>query len=188
MLNLVLFGPPGSGKGTQSEKIIDKYKLLHLSTGDILRGEIANKTELGIEADKIMSKGELVSDEIVIGMIKNKLEANRNAKGFIFDGFPRTVAQAQTLDKLLSSLDQEISCFISLQVENDELIQRLLKRGEDSGRCDDVLETIENRIQVYNKQTAVVAEYYEKQGKSQPVDGIGSIEEIFQRITKVIDK
>ncbi|MCF8380531.1 MAG: adenylate kinase [Bacteroidales bacterium] len=188
MLNIVLFGPPGSGKGTQSEKIIEKYKLCHLSTGDILRGEIANKTELGIQANIIMSRGELVSDEIVIGMIKNKLEANKDAKGYIFDGFPRTVAQAEALDVVLNALNQEISCFISLEVEKDELIKRLVKRGEECGRTDDNLEVIENRIAVYHKQTAVVAKYYEKQGKSHPVEGMGSIEEIFERITAVIDK
>ena len=188
MLNLVLFGPPGSGKGTQSEKIIKKYELLHLSTGDILRGELADKTELGIQASEIMAKGELVSDEIVIGMIKNKLEANKDAKGYIFDGFPRTVAQAQALDELLASFNQEITSLISLVVEKSELIQRLLKRGQESGRADDKLETIENRIAVYEKQTSPVAKYYENQGKYHPVEGMGTVDEIFERIESVISK
>lgn len=186
MLNLVLFGPPGSGKGTQSCSLIEKYNLVHLSTGDILRAELANQTELGIRAKAIMERGELVSDDIVIGMIGNKLNANKDAKGFIFDGFPRTVAQAEALDKLMQSLGQEISMMISLEVEKDELVKRLLKRGEESGRADDNLETIENRIQVYHKQTSPVAGYYEKQGKLRKVDGVGSIDEIFKRIVAAV--
>lgn len=188
MLNLVLFGPPGSGKGTQSEKIIEKYNLVHLSTGDILRNEIAYKTELGLQAQEIMARGELVSDNIVIGMIKNKLEANKSARGFIFDGFPRTVAQAEALDSLLKELGQEISVVVSLIVEKDELVKRLLKRGQESGRDDDNLETIENRISVYEKQTSPVSKYYESKGKYQPVNGIGSIEDIFNRITEAIEE
>ncbi len=188
MLNLVLFGPPGSGKGTQSEKIIEKYKLIHLSTGDILRGEISNKTELGLQAQEIMAKGELVSDEIVIGMIKNKLEADKAAKGFIFDGFPRTVAQAEALDDLLKSFNHAITGLVSLNVEKEELIQRLLMRGQASGRADDNLETIKKRIEVYEKQTAPVANYYEKQEKYYPVEGMGGIDEIFDRIVSVISK
>jgi adenylate kinase len=186
MLNLVLFGPPGSGKGTQSCHLIEKYQLEHLSTGDILRAEIANKTQLGLKAKAIMDRGELVSDEIVIGMIENKLLANQDAGGFIFDGFPRTVAQAEALDILLRGMGQEISMMISLEVEKDELVKRLLKRGEESGRADDNLETIENRIAVYHKQTTPVAEYYKKQGKLRPVKGTGSIEEIFASIVKTI--
>lgn len=186
MLNLVLFGPPGSGKGTQSEKLIEKYQLVHLSTGDILRGEIAEKTDLGIKAQEIMARGELVSDSIVIGMIKNKLQANKEAKGFIFDGFPRTVAQAEALDDLMADLGQEISCVLSLIVEKKELVERLLKRGQMSGRDDDNLETIENRISVYERQTAPVAEYYQGNDIYNPVEGVGSIDEIFERITKKI--
>ena len=188
MVNLVLFGPPGSGKGTQSVKIIEKYDLVHLSTGDILRGEIASKTELGLQAQEIMAKGELVSDEIVIGMIKNKLEANQDAKGYIFDGFPRTVAQAEALDVLLASFNQGITGLISLNVEDDELIQRLLLRGECSGRADDNLETIKKRIAVYEKQTSPVANYYEKQKKYNPVLGMGSVDDIFSRIVSIVDK
>ncbi len=187
MLNLVLFGPPGSGKGTQSEKIIEKYGLVHLSTGDILRGEIANKTSLGMKAKEIMDKGELVSDEIVIGMIGNKIEANKDAKGFIFDGFPRTVAQAEALDKLLEEHNEEITLMISLEVEKEELVKRLLKRGEETGRADDNLETIENRINVYHQQTSPVKEYYAAQGKAHLVDGVGSIDDIFEKVTDQIE-
>jgi adenylate kinase len=187
MLNIVLFGPPGSGKGTQSEKLIEKYKLVHLSTGDLLRNEITNKTELGIKAKAIMDKGELVSDEIVIGMIRNKLNSNKNSNGFIFDGFPRTVAQAGTLDKLLEESGKPISLMVTLDVQKDELVKRLLKRGEQTGRADDNLQTIENRINVYMNQTAPVIEFYKKQGKYRPVQGIGTIEDIFLRIVKEIE-
>ncbi len=187
MLNLVLFGPPGSGKGTQSENIIDRYDLVHLSTGDILRAEIANGTELGKKAKAIMDKGELVSDEIVIGMIRNKLQNNKDANGFIFDGFPRTVAQAEALDKLMDSLGEEISLMISLEVEKEELIKRLLNRGKETGRADDNLETIENRITVYQQQTSPVIDHYKSAGKHQPVEGVGEISEIFERIRKIMD-
>ena len=187
MLNIVLFGPPGSGKGTQSEKLIEKYKLVHLSTGDILRNELANKTELGLKAKSIMDKGELVSDEIVIGMIGNKLNSNKNAKGYIFDGFPRTVAQAGALDILLTESGNPISLMVTLDVQKDELIKRLLKRGEQTGRADDNLQTIENRINVYMNQTAPVIEFYKKQGKYRSVSGIGSIEDIFLRIVMEIE-
>lgn len=186
MLNIVLFGPPGSGKGTQSEKLLEKFKLVHLSTGDILRNEIKNGTGLGRQAEEIMATGELVSDEIVIGMIKNKILANRNANGFIFDGFPRTVAQAKALDELMNEFNVEISGLVSLDVPKDELISRLLKRGQETGRTDDNLETIKNRISVYDNQTKPVADYYENHGKYYPVDGVGSIEGIFDRIVEKI--
>jgi adenylate kinase len=188
MLNVVLFGPPGSGKGTQSERLIEKYELKHFSTGDILRNEIKNGTDLGRQAEEIMKKGELVSDDIVIGMIKNKIIANRNANGYIFDGFPRTVEQAKALDELMSEFNMSISGLVSLVVPNDELVNRLLKRGEETGRADDNLETIKNRINVYDKQTSPVATYYENQGKYYPVDGVGSIDDIFDRIEKAIEK
>lgn len=189
MLNLVLFGPPGSGKGTQSAKLIEKYKLVHLSTGDILRGEIAGQTPLGLEAKKKMDKGELVPDEVVIGMISNKLDANANATGFIFDGFPRTTAQAEALDNLLTKKGTAITVMLSLDVEKQELVNRLLNRGKDSGRADDQnIDVIENRIAVYNKETAVVGDYYKKQNKLQLIQGMGSVDEIFDRLSKAIDK
>jgi adenylate kinase len=187
MLNLVLFGPPGSGKGTQSAKLIEKYKLVHLSTGDILRGEIAAQTPLGIEAKKKMEKGELVSDEIVIGMISNKLDQNASAKGFIFDGFPRTTAQAKALDTLLTQKGTAITVMLSLDVEKQELIDRLLNRGKDSGRADDQdLSVIENRIAVYNRETAIVQDYYKAQGKLKDIQGVGSIDDIFNRLCTAI--
>ncbi len=188
MLNIVLFGPPGSGKGTQSEKIIEKYGLIHLSTGDILRAEIAGKTRLGMEAKKLMDKGELVPDEVVIGMIDKKIEENTQAPGFIFDGFPRTKEQAYALKELLSGRNMKIDLMISLEVDRQELIDRLLKRGKEQDRSDDNLETIENRINVYEKQTAPVMDFYAGEGVFRAVDGMGSIEEIFDRIVKVIEE
>lgn len=188
MLNLVLFGPPGAGKGTQSQKLIEKYKLVHLSTGDILRSEISNGTELGTEAKKLMDQGLLVPDEVVIGMISNKLDSNKDANGFIFDGFPRTVAQAEALDSLLESKNTAISGMIALIVDNDELQKRLLLRGKDSGRPDDANpEIIKKRIQEYNDKTAPVANFYKAQNKYQSVNGIGSIEDIFTSISEVTE-
>ncbi len=188
MLNLVLFGPPGAGKGTQSEKLIAKYNLVHLSTGDILRGEISQGTELGLEAKKLMDQGILVPDEVVIGMISNKLDANKDAKGFIFDGFPRTVAQAEALDELLKSKTSAISGMIALEVDNDELEKRLLNRGKDSGRPDDANpEIIRKRIEEYNSKTAPVAAYYKDQNKFTSINGIGSIDEIFSAICRTVD-
>lgn len=188
MLNIVLFGPPGSGKGTQSEKIIAKYGLVHISTGDLLREEVAAQTELGRQAKEIMDKGELVSDEIVIGMIRNKLVEHQGGSGFIFDGFPRTVEQARELRKALTDYDERVGVMISLEVPREELVKRLLKRGEETGRSDDNLETINNRIDVYNRQTMPVTYYYDKMRKHAAVDGIGSIDDIFKRIQKVIAK
>lgn len=188
MLNLVLFGPPGAGKGTQSQKLIEKYQLVHLSTGDILRGEITQGTPLGIEAKKLMDDGKLVPDEVVIGMISNKLDNNSAAKGFIFDGFPRTVAQAEALDSLLASKNEQISGMIALQVEEAELEKRLLLRGKESGRPDDANpEIIKKRIVEYNSKTAPVANYYEQQGKLKNINGVGSIDEIFSNICQVIN-
>ncbi|WP_118194089.1 adenylate kinase [Albibacterium indicum] len=189
MLNLVLFGPPGAGKGTQSQKLIDKYNLVHLSTGDLLRNEITNGTALGLEAKKLMDDGKLVPDEVVIGMIHNKLKENPEAKGFIFDGFPRTVAQAEALDKLLTSVDSQISGMIALEVEEVELEKRLLLRGKDSGRPDDANpEVIRKRINEYKSKTAPVANYYNGQGKLTAINGIGSIEDIFQKISEQVDR
>ena len=186
MLNIVLFGPPGSGKGTQSCKIIEKYGLIHISTGDLLRSEVAAQTELGNQAKEIMEKGELVSDQIVIGMIRNKLEENQDGPGFIFDGFPRTVEQARELRKALTDYDERVSVMISLEVPRDELVKRLLKRGKETGRSDDNLETINNRIDVYNRQTIPVTYYYDKMHKHAGVEGTGSVDKIFERIVEVI--
>ena len=188
MLNIVLFGPPGSGKGTQASKIIEKYKLVHISTGDLLRQEVADQTTLGMRAKAIMDSGELVPDEIVTGMIRNKLEEHQDGPGFIFDGFPRTVEQARELRKALTDLDERVTVMISLTVPREELLNRLLKRGEETGRSDDNLETINNRIDVYHRQTLPVASYYNKMHKHVQVDGVGTIDKIFERIEKVIEK
>ena len=189
MLNLVLFGPPGAGKGTQSQKLIDKYNLVHLSTGDLLRSEIAAGTELGLKAKSLMDQGLLVPDEVVIGMIANKLRENKDAGGFIFDGFPRTVPQAEGLDKMMAACGTEITCMIALQVDEEELTKRLLLRGQSSGRADDQNEDlIRKRVQEYNTKTAQVAKYYEQQGKFFSVHGIGEIEEIFGNSCEIIDR
>ena len=189
MLNLVLFGPPGAGKGTQSQKLIEKFQLVHLSTGDLLRGEIANGTKLGLEAKKLMDNGQLVPDEVVIGMISNKLKENPDAKGFIFDGFPRTVAQAEALDTLLSDHKEHIAGMISLEVDNEELEKRLLLRGKESGRPDDANpEIIRKRIEEYQSKTTPVANYYNQQGKLNTVYGIGTIEDIFSKISEVVEQ
>jgi adenylate kinase len=188
MLNIVLFGPPGAGKGTQAVNLIEKYKLVHLSTGDILRGELAAKSTLGLEAKKYMDKGELVPDEVVIGMIEVKLDQNSNAKGFIFDGFPRTTAQAGALDKLLEKKKTSITTMVALEVEKQELVNRLMGRGKVSGRADDQdINVIENRINVYNRETAPVINYYSAQNKFKSINGMGSIEEIFGRLCDAID-
>lgn len=189
MLNLVLFGPPGAGKGTQSDLIVEKYNLIHISTGDLLRAEIKAQTELGTIAAAKIEKGELVSDDIVIGMIKNKLAANLDAKGFIFDGFPRTTAQAEALDVLLKEVNMSVSCMLSLEVETPELLKRLLERGKVSGRADDQDESIiMNRMAAYNSSTLPVKEYYKAQGKQSEINGVGSIQEIFEAICKVCNQ
>ena len=188
MLNIVLFGPPGAGKGTQAAGIIEKYGLVHLSTGDILRGELAAKSELGLEAKKYMDKGELVPDAVVIGMIGVKIDQNPAAGGFIFDGFPRTTAQAKALDVLLGKRNIPVTGMLALEVEKEELIKRLLGRGKVSGRADDQdISVIENRIQVYNRETAPLIDYYKAQGKFRPVAGMGSIEAIFERLCLAIE-
>ncbi len=187
MLNLVLFGPPGAGKGTQSENLINKYGLVHLSTGDLLRSEIARATELGLQAKAIMDRGDLVSDEIVIGMIESKLDGNPNVKGFIFDGFPRTTAQAIALDDLLQKKGTAIHAMLALEVENEELVKRLLLRGQNSGREDDKNESIiRNRINEYNNKTLPLKNYYNEQGKFHSINGIGSVDHIFQNLIERI--
>ena len=188
MFNLILFGPPGSGKGTQSEKIISQYGLIHLSTGDLLRSEIARQTPLGLEAKKFMDQGLLVPDEVVIGMISSKLDANSKARGFIFDGFPRTAAQAEALDKLLSLKKTAITIVLSLEVPEEELVRRLLGRGLVSGRSDDANEAIiRARILEYHDKTAPVADHYAQQGKFKKVKGDGDIEETFALLQQEID-
>ncbi len=189
MLNIVLFGPPGAGKGTQSEKLVAQYKLVHLSTGDLLRSEIKAGTTLGVKAKALMDQGSLVPDEVVIGMIENKLAANKEAGGFIFDGFPRTTAQAEALDALLEQHHTSIATMLALEVAERELVNRLLERGKSSGRPDDANEeVIKNRLQVYQRDTAVVADYYNAQGKFTAVNGVGSIEEVFDRLCAEIDE
>ena len=188
MFNLILFGPPGSGKGTQSEKLIAKYHLKHLSTGDLLRSEIAAKTPLGLQAKQFMDKGSLVPDHVVIGMINDALDKNTDVAGFLFDGFPRTAVQAEELDKLLKEKNTCIDVMLALEVSEDELIKRLMKRGETSGRSDDNNEqVIRARIAEYHKKTASVADHYQKEKKVVMVKGEGNIEEIFQALCKEID-
>jgi len=189
MFNLILFGPPGSGKGTQSEMLIKKYGLKHLSTGDLLRSEIATQTPLGIEAKNFMDKGQLVPDEVVIGMISSLLDANPEAKGFLFDGFPRTEAQAEALDKLLKLKKTGIHLMLALDVAEPELVKRLIGRGKTSGRSDDVDENIiKARIVEYHKKTSPVADYYMKFEKVKHIKGEGTVDEIFSAIAGEIDK
>ena len=188
MFNIILFGPPGSGKGTQSEKLIAKYNLKHLSTGDLLISEIANGTPLGLEAKKLMDAGQLVPDEVVVGMISSALDANPQVDGFLFDGFPRTTAQAEALDKLLKLKGTEIGVVLALEVSDEELVKRLLNRGLTSGRSDDTNETvISNRIVEYKNKTAIVADYYKKFDKVRAIKGEGTLDEIFNALSKEID-
>ncbi|MBK8300327.1 MAG: adenylate kinase [Chitinophagaceae bacterium] len=189
MYNLILFGPPGCGKGTQSDKLVEKYGLVHLSTGNLLRQEIKDKTPLGLEAKNFIDKGQLVPDEVVIGMVDSYFDQHKDAKGFLFDGFPRTVAQAKALDKLMELKKTEIGKVLMLDVDEEELIKRLVLRGKTSGRSDDADENIQrNRQEVYKKETLPVAAYYSKSGKVAKVDGMGSISEIFDRLSFHIDK
>ncbi len=188
MLNLILFGPPGSGKGTQAESLITKYGLFHISTGDMFRYELSNNTELGVLAKSYMSKGELVPDEVTISMLRKRVEDNLDVRGFIFDGFPRTAAQAKALDDLLAERGESISALVELVVDEEEIVQRILKRGAASGRADDKdPNIIRNRFTVYKSETAPVADYYAQFGKSHKVQGVGSIEEIFDNLCATID-
>lgn len=189
MLNLILFGPPGSGKGTQAENLIEKYGILHISTGDLFRYEMGNNTPLGIKAKEYMAKGELVPDEVTIGMLKNKVNANPDVSGIIFDGFPRTIPQAEALDAFLQEKNTEVTALVALDVPDEELVKRLLNRGKSSGRADDNdEEIIRNRISIYKSETAQVFDYYAQNGKSKLIPGVGSIEEIFDRLVAAIDE
>ncbi|MDP2114795.1 MAG: adenylate kinase [Bacteroidota bacterium] len=187
MLNLVLFGPPGAGKGTQADFLIQKFKLAHISTGDLLRSQIAAKTELGIEAKGYMDKGFLAPDSIVIGMIKSILQENKKANGYIFDGFPRTVEQARALDVILNENGTPVSGMLCLCVEKEELINRLLHRGKTSGRSDDHdVSIIENRIRIYNEKTKPLTEFYAAQNKFFKIDGVGSVKDIAHRLIETV--
>ncbi|WP_394760084.1 adenylate kinase [Flavobacterium sp.] len=188
MINIVLFGKPGAGKGTQAEFLKQKYNLTHLSTGDIFRFNIKNETELGKLAKTFIDKGDLVPDEITIKMLESEVDKNQHSEGFLFDGFPRTLAQANALDEFLSSKKQKITATIALEADDEVLVQRLLERGKTSGRIDDQDEDkIRNRYQEYNEKTAPLMDYYKSQDKFYAINGIGKIEEITQRLSKVID-
>jgi adenylate kinase len=188
MLNLILFGPPGSGKGTQAAKLIEKYNLLHISTGDLFRAEISNGTALGLEAKSYIDKGALVPDSVTVNMLKSKMEQHPDVQGVIFDGFPRTIPQAEALDEMLKSKGTDVSLLLSLKVEDAEIINRIVKRGASSGRTDDTdPEIIQNRINTYKSQTTPVADYYAKSGKTKEVEGVGTVEEIFACLCTEID-
>ncbi len=189
MFNLVLFGPPGSGKGTQSDKIVEEYGLVHLSTGNLLRQEIKDKTPLGLEAKAFIDKGQLVPDEVVIGMVDSYFDAHKDARGFLFDGFPRTIPQAKALDKLLELKNTAITQVLMLEVDEEELIKRLVHRGKTSGRSDDADENVQRKRQeVYRKETLPVAEYYSREKKLKQINGMGTIGEIFERLSASIEK
>lgn len=189
MLNIVLFGPPGAGKGTQADKLVEHYGLLHISTGEVIREQVKAGTPLGKQAEKEMAGGALASDELVISIIADYIKKHKDAKGTIFDGFPRTTPQAEAFDKMLTEEGEEVSVMVALSVPDEELITRLLNRGKVSGRADDQSrEVIENRIKVYKAQTAIVKDFYEKQNKYVEIDGMGTIDEIFARLCNVIDK
>ena len=188
MLNLILFGPPGSGKGTQAERLISKYNLCHISTGDMFRYELSHNTELGQLARSYMDKGQLVPDSVTIAMLKKRVEDNPHVKGFIFDGFPRTTPQAEALDELLAEVGESISGLIELSVDENEIVKRVLLRGKTSGRADDNDESIiRKRINVYRSETTPVADYYGQFGKSHKIQGVGSIDDIFNNLCHTID-
>jgi adenylate kinase len=185
MKNIVIFGAPGAGKGTQSDFIVEKYNLTHISTGDLLRKEIADKTPLGLRIKSIMDAGQLVSDDIVVEMIDNAIA--RDTKGILFDGFPRTVAQAETLDRLLAKHGRTLTCMVRLDVPREELIRRMLERAKVSGRSDDNEETIKKRLNVYHTQTVPLMKWYEQEGLRHPVNGLGELDRIFSDICEVVD-
>lgn len=188
MLNIIIFGAPGSGKGTQSEYLIKKYNLAHISTGDVLRAEIKNGTELGKLAEGCIAKGQLVPDELVIDMLAKVLDSKKEVSGVIFDGFPRTIPQGEALDNMLKARGQEVSIVVSLEVDEPELIDRLIKRGQQTGRIDDNMETIKSRLDVYKNQTTPLKELYTQSGKLSSIKGIGTVDEIFGRISEAVDK
>ena len=188
MLNIILFGAPGCGKGTQAKRLAEHYDLYHISTGEVIRSEIARGTELGKSMEGYISRGELAPDSIVVEMVRDYMRTHAD-KGCIFDGFPRTTAQAEIFDTMLSEIDSTVSTMIFMDVPEEELVKRILLRGKDSGRADDASEdVIRNRIEVYRQQTAIVADYYSKQGKYAEVDGLGTMDEVFERLSKVIDE
>jgi adenylate kinase len=188
MINLILFGPPGSGKGTQAANLITRYGLVHISTGDLFRYEMGNDTPLGLEAKAFIAKGELVPDSVTIGMLRNKVEAHPEASGFIFDGFPRTIVQAEALDALLAEKGGRVNALLALVVADQEIVERILLRGATSGRTDDADEAvIQNRIEVYKNETTPVFDYYASKGVSHSVDGVGEIEAISVRLFNIVD-
>ncbi len=188
MLNLILFGPPGSGKGTQAARLVETYNLVHISTGDLFRGEMESGTELGLRANEYMSRGELVPDEVTIGILRNKMMAHRESEGFIFDGFPRTVPQAEALDGLLVMMAQRIDALIMLDVPEEEIVKRILLRGQNSSRPDDNdEEIIRTRFKVYLTKTAILYDYYDAKGKAYKVPGLGTIDDIFHSLCEAID-
>ena len=188
MLNIILFGAPGCGKGTQAVRIKEKYNINHISTGEVIRDEIANGTELGKSMQEYIAAGKLAPDSIVIGMIRNYMNDHKDAAGNIFDGFPRTTAQAEEFDRILAENGESVSVMIYMDVPEEELVKRILLRGKDSGRADDASEdVIRNRISIYREQTAIVAEHYSKQGKYAAIDGVGTMDEVFERICAAID-
>ena len=183
----ILFGPPGAGKGTQAKLLVDKYNFMHLSTGDLLRGEIKNETELGKKAAEIINRGDLVPDEVVIGMIKNKIVDNQNVKGFLLDGFPRTIEQAASLDKILEEMNQGIDSVISIHLDDSLIYDRILRRAEIEGRKDDTnREIIENRISTYHQKTKPLINYDKDKGRYNEIDGNGTIEEIFEKVVALV--
>lgn len=187
MLNIVIFGAPGSGKGTQSEKIVEKYGINHISTGDVLRAEMKNGTELGKTAKGYIDQGQLIPDELMIDILASVFDSFQDSKGVIFDGFPRTIAQAEALKKMLAERGQEVSIMLDLDVPEEELMKRLIKRGQESGRADDNEETIKKRLVVYHSQTAPLIDWYKQDSKYQHIKGFGVLEEIFADICKAID-
>ena len=188
MLNIILFGAPGCGKGTQAVRIKEKYNINHISTGEVIREEIANGTELGKSMQEYIAAGKLAPDSIVIGMIRNYMNDHKDAAGNIFDGFPRTTAQAEEFDRILAENGESVNVMIYMDVPEEELVKRILLRGKDSGRADDASEdVIRNRISIYREQTAIVAEHYSKQGKYAAIDGVGTMDEVFERICAAID-